>query len=49
MFIRDKPLSSSERISYKDYYRKDAVEKTLVVSLKGFDARRNWLAVNRQS
>jgi hypothetical protein len=33
----------------KDYYRKDWVEqKSLVVSLKGLDAKTKWLAVNRQ-
>jgi hypothetical protein len=27
IFIRDKPIFSSERMSYKDYYRKSSVEK----------------------
>jgi hypothetical protein len=35
---------------HKDYDRKGSVGKTiLVVSLKGFGARTNWLAVNRQT
>jgi hypothetical protein len=38
-------------INVKDYYRKCSVEKerSLAVSLKGLDAKTNWLAVNRQS
>jgi hypothetical protein len=37
------PISSSERMLRKDYYRKDSIEKeiSLVVSLKGLDAKRN--------
>jgi hypothetical protein len=27
IFIRDKPIFSSERMLYKDYYRKGSVEK----------------------
>jgi hypothetical protein len=35
---------------HKDYYRKDSVEKkSLVVGLKGLDAKAKRLAVNRQS
>jgi hypothetical protein len=35
---------------HKDYYRKSSVEKkSLVVSLKGLDAKTKCLAVNRQS
>jgi hypothetical protein len=35
---------------HKDYDRKGSVEKlSLTVSLKGLDAKANWLAVNRQS
>jgi hypothetical protein len=35
---------------HKDYYRKGSVEKkSLVVGLKGLDAKANWLEVNRQS
>jgi hypothetical protein len=34
---------------HKDYDRKGLVTKTLVVSLKGLDAKMNSLAVNRQS
>jgi hypothetical protein len=49
MFIRDKPIFPSERVLHKDYYRKGSVEKkSRVVSLKGLDAKTNWLAVNRQ-
>jgi hypothetical protein len=41
IFIRDKPIFSSERILHKDYYRKGSVgtKKNLVVSLKGLDAK----------
>jgi hypothetical protein len=42
MFIRDKPIFSSERILYKEYYRKCSVEKRiLAVSLKGLGAKTN--------
>jgi hypothetical protein len=35
---------------HKDYDRKSSVEKkSVVVVLKGLDAKMNWLAVNRQS
>jgi hypothetical protein len=35
---------------HKDYYRKGSVEKkSLVVNLKGLDAKTNWLAVNWKS
>jgi hypothetical protein len=34
---------------HKEYYRKGSVKKSLVVGLKGLDAKSNWLAVNRQS
>jgi hypothetical protein len=35
---------------HKDYASKGSVDKkSLVVNLKGFDAKMNWLAVNRQS
>jgi hypothetical protein len=48
-FIRDKPIFSSERMLHKDYYRKGLVKKnSLVVGLKGLDAKTNRLAVNRQ-
>jgi hypothetical protein len=47
--MRDKPIFSSGRILHKNYYRKSSVEKNdVVVSLKGLDAKINWLAVNRQ-
>jgi hypothetical protein len=43
MFIRDKPIFSSERMLHKDYYRKGSVEKKrpLVMSLMGLDAKTN--------
>jgi hypothetical protein len=42
IFIREKPIFSSERLLYKDYDRKGPVEKTvLVVSLKGLGAKTN--------
>jgi hypothetical protein len=36
---------------HKDYYRKSSVgkKKSVVVGLKGLDAKTNWLAVHRQS
>jgi hypothetical protein len=50
MFIRDKPILSSERMLHRNYYRKDSVEeKSFVMSRNGLDAKENWLAVNRQS
>jgi hypothetical protein len=40
IFLRDKPIFSSERMLYKDYDRKDSIEKkSLVVSLKGLHAK----------
>jgi hypothetical protein len=42
--IRDNPILSSERMLYKDYYRKGSVEKKKKVSgrgLKGLDAKTN--------
>jgi hypothetical protein len=43
IFIRDKPIFSSERVLHKDYDRNGSVEKemSLVVSLKGLDAKTN--------
>jgi hypothetical protein len=42
VFIRDEPILSSERMLYKDYYRKGPVEKTvLVMIVKGLDAKTN--------
>jgi hypothetical protein len=42
IFIRDKPIFSSERMLHKDYYRRSSVEKKyLVVGLKGLDAKTN--------
>jgi hypothetical protein len=43
-------IFSSERMLHKDYDRKGSVEEeSLVVSLKGLDAKMKWLVVNRQS
>jgi hypothetical protein len=40
IFIRDKPIFSSERMLHKAYYRRSSVEKqSLVVGLKGLDAK----------
>jgi hypothetical protein len=39
IFIRDKPILSSERMLHMDCYRKGSVERTLEMSLKGFDAK----------
>jgi hypothetical protein len=43
IFIRDKPIFSSERMLHEDYYRKGSVEKkrSVVVTLKGLDAKKN--------
>jgi hypothetical protein len=43
IFIRDKPIFSSERMLHKDYYRKCSVagENNLIVGLKGLDAKTN--------
>jgi hypothetical protein len=41
IFIRDKPIFSSERMLHKDYYPRSSVEKSLVVGLKGLDAKTN--------
>jgi hypothetical protein len=43
IFIRDKPIFSSERMLHKDYYRRSSVgkKKYLVVGLKGLDAKTN--------
>jgi hypothetical protein len=41
MFIRDKPILSSERMLHKVYQRRSSVEKSLVVGLKGLDAKTN--------
>jgi hypothetical protein len=50
LFIRDKPILSSENMLHKEYDRKGSVEKEnpLLVSLKGLGAKTNWLAVYRQ-
>jgi hypothetical protein len=39
IFVRDKPIFSSERKLHKDYYRRSSVKKNLVVGLKGLDAK----------
>jgi hypothetical protein len=50
LFIRDKPILSSENMLHKDYGRKGSAEKnSLVMSLKGPGAKTRWLEVNRQS
>jgi hypothetical protein len=42
VFIRDKPIFSSEMILHKGYYRKGSVErKSLAVGLKGPGAKTN--------
>jgi hypothetical protein len=43
IFVRDKPIFSSERMLHKDYYRSSSAEKkkNLVVGLKGLDAKTN--------
>jgi hypothetical protein len=42
IFIRDKPIFSSERILHEDYHRKVQLEKkSLTVGLKGLDAKAN--------
>jgi hypothetical protein len=40
IFIRDKPILSSERMLHKDYYRKRTV-KSLVMGLMGLGAETN--------
>jgi hypothetical protein len=39
VFIRDKPILTSERTLRKNYNRKDSVIKALVVILKGLGAK----------
>jgi hypothetical protein len=41
IFIRDKPIFSSERVLHKDYCHKGSVKKSMVVGLKGLGARTN--------
>jgi hypothetical protein len=42
MLIRDNPIFLSEKMLHKDYYCKGSVgEKSLVVGLKGLDAKIN--------
>jgi hypothetical protein len=50
--MRDKPILSTEKMLHKDYGRKCSIKWkkwTVFVSLKGLDAKMNWLAVNHQS
>jgi hypothetical protein len=49
IFIKDKPIFSSERMLHKDCVHKGLVEKqkSLVVNLKRLGAKMKWLAVNR--
>jgi hypothetical protein len=50
LFIRGKPIFSSERMLHENYYGKDSVvKKIMVLSLKGLDAKTKCLAVYRQS
>jgi hypothetical protein len=39
IFVRDKPIFSSERMLHKDYYRRSSVEKKNLVV--GLDAKTN--------
>jgi hypothetical protein len=50
IFIRNKPILSSERVFHKDYDRKGSVakKKSLVVIFKGLGTKTNRLAVNCQ-
>jgi hypothetical protein len=42
IFMRDKPIFSSERILRKNYYDKGSVEKeSVIVSLKAFETKVN--------
>jgi hypothetical protein len=42
IFIRDKPIFSSERMLHKDYYSRSSVgKKSLVVGLKELNAKTN--------
>jgi hypothetical protein len=43
IFVRDKPIFSSERVLHKDYDRKGSVakKKYLVMNLKGLKAKTN--------
>jgi hypothetical protein len=41
IFIRGKPIFSSERMLHKDYYCRSSVEKSLVMGLEGLDAKTN--------
>jgi hypothetical protein len=42
VFIRNNPIFSSERMLHKDYYRRSSFEKkSLVVGLKGLEAKTN--------
>jgi hypothetical protein len=41
IFIRSKPIFSSERMLHKDYDRKCAVDKIFLLGLKGLDTKTN--------
>jgi hypothetical protein len=42
IFIKDKPIFSSERMLHEDYYCRSSVEKkSLILGLKGLDAKMN--------
>jgi hypothetical protein len=41
IFIRDNPIFSSENMLHKDYYCRSSVEKSLIVGLRGLDAKTN--------
>jgi hypothetical protein len=51
IFMRDKPISSSERMFHRDYDNKGSVEKrkSVVVILKKLGSKKNRSAANRQS
>jgi hypothetical protein len=50
IFVRDKPIFSSERMLHKENDNKVSItKKSLVVSLKGLGAEMNSLRVNGQS
>jgi hypothetical protein len=46
---KNKLIFSPERMLHKEYYRKGSVKKSLIVDLKGLDARKKLLTINRQS
>jgi hypothetical protein len=40
IFIRDKPIFSSERMLHKVYYRRSSVKKSLVVGFKELETKK---------